>query len=154
MSIIWRSWLGVSATLAFMPITLGTQVSLQHDATLITLIKQRLIGVAQSTANSFQLAIDLGLTLPMLRNTQTLLDRASGKDANTTHLLIVDDTGNPIGNSPQEQRQALVPAMLRRMRDSTRRWRHETTDLLISGVSLRSFDNALMGAGVIFQTAL
>ncbi len=146
MSILWRSWLIVVAILALILSILAVLVSLQHDSILASLVKQRLSVVAQSTASSFQPAVDIGLPLSMLRNSQSLLDRARGKDTNAARIWVIDEFGSLIKSSPQSHVHSLEPTMLRTMHSSQRSWVYETPELLISGTNLRSSDGRLAGA--------
>lgn len=93
MSILWRSWMTVTAIIATVLVVLAVLSTLQHNALYSNLIRQRLSVVAQTAADSFQSVVNLGLPISMVRNAPEVLARAQRTDPRITTIHAFNPSG-------------------------------------------------------------
>ncbi|MFA9418754.1 MAG: MFS transporter [Gammaproteobacteria bacterium] len=150
MSILWRSWITFTAIIATVLIALAVLSSLQHNALYSDLIRQRLAVVAQTSANSFQSVVKLGLPISMVRNAGEVLARAQQSDPQITAIhafnpsgIIVKttDPNNP-DKVPDEVRQAQSLA-------EDGEWSVESDTQIFSGVSINNATGATVASIVV-----
>ncbi len=150
MSILWRSWITFTTIIATVLITLAVLSSLQHNALYSDLIRQRLAVVAQTSANSFQSVVKLGLPISMVRNAGEVLARAQQTDPQITAIhafnpsgIIVKttDPNNP-DKVPDEVRQAQSLA-------DGGEWSVESDTQIFSGVSINNATGATIASIVV-----
>ena len=150
MSILWRSWITFTAIIATVLITLAVLSAFQHNALYSDLIRQRLSFVAQTSADSFQSVIKLGLPISTVRNASEILARAQQTDPQITAIHafnpsgIIVKTTDPAqpGNVPQEVVQA------QSLSDSGE-WSVESDTELFSGVNISNAQGATVASIVV-----
>ncbi len=150
MSILWRSWITFTAIIATVLIALSVLSSLQHNALYSDLIRQRLTVVAQTSADSFQSVVKLGLPISMVRNAGEVLVRAQQTDTLITAIHafnpsgIIVKTTDPTGpgNVPDRVRQAQALA------DGSV-WSVESDTELFSGVSITNAAGSTVASIVV-----
>jgi len=150
MSILWRSWITFTAIIATVLITLAILSAFQHNALYSDLIRQRLSVVAQTSADSFQSVIKLGLPISTVRNASEILARAQQTDPqiNAIHAFnpsgIIVKTTDPAQprNVPQEVVQA------QSLSDSGE-WSVESDTELFSGVNISNAQGATVASIVV-----
>lgn len=149
MSILWRSWLSVIFILGVVLAILGTLASLQHNAILANLLKQRLQVVSESSASSFRPIIDIGLPLSMLRNARDVLERGKN-DRGILAIHVVDDKGSII-HSTRPDHDIRISVELRKtmLLNDSEQWSAETPATLITGTTLRNPSGRLAGSVMV-----
>jgi MFS family permease len=118
-------------------VVLAVLSCLQHNALYSALIRQRLSVVAQTTADSFQPVVNLGLPISMVRNARSVLERAHRTDASITAIHAFNPTGI-IVHTTHPDHPANVPDKVRRAPSLTDdvQWSAETDTELFSGISI------------------
>ena len=150
MSILWRSWITFTAIIATVLITLAVLSAFQHNALYSDLIRQRLSVVAQTSADSFQSVIKLGLPISMVRNASKILSRAQQTDPQITAIHAFNPSGIIVkstdpaqpGNVPQEVVQAQSLA-------DSGEWSIESDTELFSGVNISNAQGATVASIVV-----
>jgi predicted MFS family arabinose efflux permease len=139
MSILWRSWITFTAIIATVLIVLAVLSCLQHNALYSALIRQRLSVVAQTTADSFQPVVKLGLPISMVRNAREVLERAQQTDTRITAIHAFNPTGiivhttHPDDPDNVPDKVKLAPALTESIK-----WSVESATELFSGISIRN----------------
>jgi predicted MFS family arabinose efflux permease len=150
MSILWRSWITFTAIIATVLIALAVLSSLQHNALYSDLIRQRLSVIAQTSADSFQSVVKLGLPISMVRNASEILSRAQQTDPQISAIHafnpsgIIVKTTDPThpGNVPRKVAQAQSLA------DSDK-WSVESDSELFSGANISNAQGATVASIVV-----
>ncbi|WP_217415169.1 MFS transporter [Marinobacterium ramblicola] len=132
---------------------LSMLATLQHNATLADLLKQRLSVVAQSTAGAFRPIVNIGLPLSMLRNARQVLDHARAEDANIDQIHVIENDGAIIHSTSQARAAYVSATMQQAMRFAEAgSWSIETEADLISAVSIQRRDGTAAGWVVVIYT--
>ncbi|MBR9884312.1 MAG: MFS transporter [Oceanospirillales bacterium] len=146
MSILWRSWLSVTAILGLVLAILSALMILQHNATLASLLKQRLGVIALSTSNAFRPIVNMGLPLGMLRNANDVLAHARNKDPNIRQIFVIEADGAIIYSSPRSQDAYIDKPLYQAMKlQDNGRWSAESDAALVSAVSIPRRDGTIAG---------
>lgn len=150
MSILWRSWLTFTAIIATVLIVLAVLSCLQHNALYSQLIRQRLAVVAQTTADSFQPVVNLGLPISMVRNARQVLERARETDARITAIHAFNPTG-VIVHTTHPEHPDKVPAKVKLAQSLADgiQWSVETATELFSGISILDAADATVANVVV-----
>ena len=150
MSILWRSWITFTTIIATVLITLAVLSSLQHNALYSDLIRQRLAVVAQTSANSFQSVVKLGLPISMVRNAGEVLARAQQTDPQITAIHAFNPSGIIVKttdpNNPDK-----VPGEVRQAQSLADggEWSVESDTQIFSGVSINKATGATVASIVV-----
>ena len=150
MSILWRSWITFTAIIATVLIVLAVLSSLQHNALYSDLIKQRLSVLAQTSADSFQSVIKLGLPISMVRNASEILMRAQQTDPqisaihafNPSGIIVKTTDPTQPGRVPKEVVQAQSLA-------DSGKWSIENDAELFSGVNISNAQGTAVASIVV-----
>jgi MFS family permease len=150
MSILWRSWITFTAIIATVLITLAALSAFQHNALYSDLIRQRLSVIAQTSADSFQSVVKLGLPISMVRNASEILARAQQSDPQISAIHafnpsgIIVKTTDPAqpGNVPREVVRAQSLA-------ESGEWSIESDTNLFSGVNISSAQGTTVASIVV-----
>lgn len=122
--------------------------TLQHDAVLSQLIRQRLAVTVEATARPFRSVVDLGLPVSMMRNKLALLERAQESDPAIQSIVLFNPSGIIVERSgsyaPTKVPRDILEAQAH---ESSNRWGIETADEVISGAAIRTDEGGLV-AGV------
>lgn len=150
MSILWRSWITFTAIIATVLIVLAVLSTLQHNALYSNLIRQRLSVVAQTTADSFQSVVNLGLPISMVRNARELLTRAQQTD----HRIIAIHAFNPTGiivqtTDPDDPSDVPKEVQLAQSLADGSEWSVESDTELFSGISISNAAGTTVGNIVV-----
>jgi len=139
MSILWRSWITFTAIIATVLIVLAVLSSLQHNALYSNLIRQRLSVVAQTTADSFQPVVNLGLPISMMRNARQVLERTQQTDSRITAIHAFNPTGIIVHTTHPDDPDN-VPGAVKLAQSLTDgvQWSVESATELFSGVNIRN----------------
>ncbi|TFH46149.1 MAG: hypothetical protein E4H01_10430, partial [Lysobacterales bacterium] len=150
MSILWRSWVTFTAIIATVLIVLAVLSCLQHNALYSELIRQRLSVVAQTTADSFQPVVNLGLPISMVRNAPEVLKRAHQTDARITAIHAFNPTGIIVHTTHPDDPD-IVPDKVRRAQSLAdgAQWSVETDTELFSGISILNATGATVANVVV-----
>ena len=150
MSILWRSWITFSAIIATVLIVLAILATLQHNALYSQLIRQRLSVVAQSTADSFQLVVNLGLPISMVRNAPEVLARAQQTDARITAIHAFNPTGIIVQTTDPDDPN-VVPDEVKLAQSLAHggKWSVESAAKLFSGINIFNAAGTVVGSIVV-----
>ena len=137
MSILWRSWITFTAIIATVLIVLALLSCLQHNALFSNLIRQRLSVVAQTTADSFQPVVNLGLPISMVRNAREILVRAQQTDSRITAIHAFNPTGIIVQTTgPDDPSHVPDEVTLAQSLADSGEWSVESDTELFSGISI------------------
>ncbi len=137
MSILWRSWITFTGIIATVLIVLALLASLQHNALYSDLIRQRLSVVAQTTADSFQSVVTLGLPISMVRNARQVLARAQQTDPRIIAIHVFNPTGIIVQTTdPDDPSDVPDEVKLAQALADGGEWSVESNTELYSGVSI------------------
>jgi predicted MFS family arabinose efflux permease len=137
MSILWRSWITFTGIIATVLIVLALLASLQHNALYSNLIRQRLSVVAQTTADSFQSVVTLGLPISMVRNARQVLARAQQTDPRIIAIHAFNPTGTIVQTTdPDNPSDVPDEVKLAQTLADGGKWSVESDTELYSGVSI------------------
>jgi predicted MFS family arabinose efflux permease len=150
MSILWRSWITFTAIIATVLIVLAVLSTLQHNALYSNLIRQRLSVVAQTTADSFQSVVNLGLPISMVRNARALLTRAQQTDPRITAIHAFNPTGIIVQTTdPDDPSDVPKEVQLAQSLADGSEWSVESDTELFSGVSISNAAGTTVGNIVV-----
>jgi len=146
MSILWRSWITFTAIIATVLIVLAVLSTLQHNALYSNLIRQRLSVVAQTTADSFQSVVNLGLPISMVRNARELLTRAQQTDPRITAIHAFNPTGIIVQTTdPDDPSDVPKEVQLAQSLADGGEWSVESDTELFSGISISNAAGTTVG---------
>ena len=150
MSILWRSWITFTAIIATVLVVLALLSSFQHNALYSDLIRQRLSVVAQTTADSFQSVVNLGLPISMVRNARKVLARAQKTDSRIIAIHAFNPTGIIVQTTdPDDPSDVPDEVKLAQSLADSSEWSVETDTELYSGFSIFNAAGTTVGNIVV-----
>ncbi|MDC1287335.1 MFS transporter [Gammaproteobacteria bacterium] len=149
-SILWRSWVALSAIIAIVLAVLSVLIILQHNAILANLIQSRLSVIAQSTSASFRPIVNLGLPLSTVRNASDILDRAQMLDLAVQDIHVFNPTGIIVHSTAKPEIRKVSDEVLQKFSLSDDdRWQTETELEFGSGITIHDSSGNSVGAIVV-----
>jgi len=135
----------VVMTLFFMMSTFKLQTTLTH------LVQSQLTVLAESVADPLEGAIDLGLSLSELRNTESLITRAKDHDVQIEAVDIFDLAGQILFSTvPDRVGELVEPEVLEvQIQTDARDWSLDGDVIILSGITLTDNIGQTIG-GVLF----
>ena len=133
MSILWRSWITFTAIIE--------ELGLASVDTFV---------VAQTTADSFQSVVNLGLPISMVRNAPALLARAQQTDSRITAIHAFNPTGIIVQTTdPDDPSNVPEKVQLAQSLADGSEWSVESDTELFSGVSISNAAGTTVGNIVV-----
>ncbi|MEE8286414.1 MAG: MFS transporter, partial [Gammaproteobacteria bacterium] len=124
--------------------------SFQHNALYSDLIRQRLSVVAQTTADSFQSVVNLGLPISMVRNARKVLARAQKTDSRIIAIHAFNPTGIIVQTTdPDDPSDVPDEVKLAQSLADSSEWSVETDTELYSGFSIFNAAGTTVGNIVV-----
>jgi predicted MFS family arabinose efflux permease len=150
MSILWRSWITFTAIIATVLIALAVLSSLQHNALYSDLIRQRLSVVAQTSVDSFQSVVKLGLPISMVRNASEILLRAQQTDSQISAIHAFNPSGI-IVKTTDPMHPDKVPDMVTQAQSLSDggKWSIESDSELFSGANISNAQGVTVASIVV-----
>ena len=93
MAILWRVWAASAAVILAVLLVFLALATFQFSRVHSSLVGERLIVLAESTADPFQAATRLGFPIAEVRNSTGLLERARQTDDRITAIYLFDASG-------------------------------------------------------------
>lgn len=151
LSILWRSWLTFSVLIAIVLAFLTLLSTIQFDALLSNLIRQRLTVVAQTTAASFRPVVEMGLPISMMRNASQILQRAKKTDQKITSVHVFNSANGIILHSTDTEHAHIVSydVLAQQKASIANSWSIETTTELDSGSKIKDKKGNTVGSVLI-----
>lgn len=110
MALFWRVFITVAAVNALCLVVLFGLASVQYDAVLSGLVRDRLAVVAQNLAEPFQAVAKLGLPVETVRNVDALLQRTRQSSVEITGIYLFDQAGNIVRSTEPEMPPEIADA--------------------------------------------
>src|SRR5262249_7891437 len=151
MSLLRRGWIALTAVIAIALAALALLSVLQHDALLSSLIRQRLAVTVEAAAAPFHSMVELGMPVSMVRSAKALLARARETDPAIVAIHLFNPTGIVVSSTARKPPASVSREIVAAQREAEGdRWSLETAGELVSGVSIRDDEGAIVGAIVAF----
>ncbi len=150
-ALFWRVFTTVAAVNALCLVVLFGLASVQYDAVLSGLVRDRLAVVAQNLAEPFQAVAKLGLPIETVRNVDALLQRTRQSSAEITGIYLFDQAGNIVRTTepviPPEMAEAARAAL---NSADGRTWSSEGANSYLVASIIKAPDGKISG-GVLIQ---
>lgn len=151
MSLLWRSWIALTAVIAIVLAALASLSVLQHDAVLSSLIRQRLAVTVEAAAAPFRSMVELGMPVSMVRNGRALLARARETDPAIVAIHLFNPIGTLVNSTARKPPVGVSPEVIAAQREAeSDQWSVETAGELVSGVSIRDDEGTIVGGIAAF----
>ena len=150
MALFWRIWFAVTvANLAVLTIFV-VLATLQFGNINSSLVGDRLVVLADSTAAPFRAAAKIGLPLSSVRNAEALLERARQTDDSIQAIHVFDAEGRIVKSTSIPAPSAIPPeGLAARSAANGAPWHRETSDGFLSSIDIRSTTGANVGGILI-----
>lgn len=151
MALFWRVFTTFAAVNSLCLAVLFGLASIQYDAVLSGLIRDRLAVVAQNLAEPFQAVANLGLPIETLRNADELVQRTKQSSTDVLGIYLFDPAGNIVRSTEADTTAAIETAARAALADPLGATSFsEDTGAFLVGSLIRTSDGAIAG-GVLIE---
>lgn len=148
MALIWRVLVAVIAVnLVTLTVFVGL-ATLQYNAILSGLIRDRLVVLKEKIRDPFEAVADIGVPLSTVRNANAILERARLSDDSILGIYVIDSQKNVV-QVAADQTLPLDILLAGRPDDGGISWQAETSGSFVIGTVIRSSFGADAGSIVI-----
>jgi len=150
-ALFWRVFSTMAAVNALCLLVLFSLASVQYDAVLFGLVRDRMAVVAQTLSEPFQAAAELGLAIESLRDVDALLIRAKQSSPDVLGIYLVDQAGKVVRSTEP----ILADGVARAAREALSGkepslWFGQISDAYLAASLIRSVDGGVAG-GVLLE---
>ena len=150
MALFWRVFTTIAAVNAGCLVVLFVLASVQYDAVLSGLMRDRLAVIAAELATPFQAAADLGLPIESLRDVDTLLLRTKQSSPGILGIYIFDPAGGIVRLTEPTVLPEIAGAMQAAMaQQGTEAAFADVSGALLVTSTIKGVDGAIAGSIVI-----
>ncbi len=151
MALFWRVFMAVAAVNALSLVVLFGLASVQYDAVLSGLIRDRLAVIAQNTSEPFQAVANLGLPVETLRNADALLERTKQSDGEIRGIYLYDRSGDIVQSTEANPAASIHDAAMAAPNAANSDiWHIEDTDAFLVASPVKTSDGIVSG-GVLIE---
>ncbi len=151
MALFWRVFMAVAAVNALSLVVLFGLASVQYDAVLSGLIRDRLAVIAQNTSEPFQAVANLGLPVETLRNADALLERTKQSDGEIRGIYLYDRSGDIVQSTEANPAASIHDAAMAAPNAANSDiWHIEDADAFLVASPVKTSDGIVSG-GVLIE---
>lgn len=148
MQLIARMLATVAGIILFSLCVFVVLASLQYNAILSNLTRERLVVLAETVRAPFQTVADLGVPIGTMRNADAVLERARASDEAIVAVYVLEPDGSVATSTTGRSALQIDPAVLERATASgtSANWHVETKDSFLVGANIAGATGIYAGA--------